>query len=71
VVGAVIPLVAILVPPTDLAVPITAIAVVLSLMVTGSVSAHLGRAPKLPAVALVVAGGLAAKAASTDGRHAG
>jgi Cu2+-exporting ATPase len=65
VVGAVVPLVAILVSPTDLAVPITAIAVVLSLMVTGSVSAHLGRAPKLPAVALVVAGGLAAKAAST------
>lgn len=60
VVGAVVPLAAILLSPRSLGVPVTAVAVVVALAVTGSVSAHLGRAPKLRAVLRTVGGGIAA-----------
>ena len=62
VVGAAIPLAAILLTPRSIAVGVTAAAVVIALTVTGSVSAHLGGAPKLPAVLRVVTGGLGAMA---------
>src|SRR5690606_40020963 len=55
-----VPLLAILLTPRSVAVPSTVGAVVLALMVTGSVSAHVGGASKRRAVARVVVGGLAA-----------
>lgn len=60
VLGALVPLIAILLTPRSAAVPITALAVVLALAATGSVSAHLGGAGKLRAVARTIGGGLAA-----------
>jgi VIT1/CCC1 family predicted Fe2+/Mn2+ transporter len=58
--GAVLPLVAILVPPTTARVPVTVVAVLLALMLTGAVSAGLGGAPKGRAVLRnVIGGGLA------------
>jgi vacuolar iron transporter family protein len=49
-VGALLPLLAILTPWHGLRVPITFVAVVVALAVTGSVSARMGGAPRLPAV---------------------
>jgi VIT1/CCC1 family predicted Fe2+/Mn2+ transporter len=60
--GAVIPLAVILLVPRAIAVPVTAAATVAALTITGSVSAHLGGAPKLRAVLRIVTGGLAAMA---------
>lgn len=62
VVGAVIPLAAILLTPRSIAVGVTAVAVVIALTITGSLSAHLGGAPKGRAVLRVVIGGLGAMA---------
>jgi len=59
-VGGLIPLAAILLTPRDIAVPVTAVAVTVALAVTGSVSAHFGRAPKLRAMARTVGGGILA-----------
>lgn len=59
-VGALLPLFAILLPPANLRIPVTAVAVLLALAVTGVVSAGLGGAPKGRAVMRnVVGGGLA------------
>jgi len=58
--GGVIPLAAILLSARDIAVSVTAVAVVIALGVTGSVSAHFGRAPKLRAVLRTVGGGILA-----------
>ncbi len=58
--GAIIPLVAILSTPTAIAVPLTVIAVTAALAVTGSVSARLGGAPRIPATLRNIAGGLLA-----------
>jgi VIT1/CCC1 family predicted Fe2+/Mn2+ transporter len=58
--GAVLPLLAITLPPASWRVPVTFIAVLLALAATGSVSAHLGRAPKTRAIARVVLGGAVA-----------
>ena len=44
--GAIIPLGAIVLSPAAIAVPLTVIAVTISLAITGSVSAHLGGAPE-------------------------
>ena len=55
--GAVLPLAAIVLPPASLRVPVTMVAVLLALALTGSVSARLGGAPRGPAVARVVGGG--------------
>ncbi|MDD4865854.1 MAG: VIT family protein [Mycobacterium sp.] len=59
-VGAMLPLVAILAPPTAWRIPVTVVAVLLALVLTGAVSAGLGGAPKSRAVSRnVVGGGLA------------
>ncbi|STZ72919.1 integral membrane protein [Mycolicibacterium fortuitum] len=59
-IGALLPLIAILIPPTTWRIPVTVVAVLLALMLTGAVSAGLGGAPKGRAVLRnVVGGGLA------------
>ena len=59
-VGALLPLIAILVAPIALRIPITVAAVLLALVITGAVSAGLGGAPKYRAVLRnFVGGGLA------------
>jgi VIT1/CCC1 family predicted Fe2+/Mn2+ transporter len=59
-VGALLPLLAILLSSTSLRVPITVLTSVLALALTGSVSARLGQAPRLPAIARNIAGGIIA-----------
>ncbi|MGA5820946.1 VIT1/CCC1 transporter family protein [Kitasatospora sp. NPDC094028] len=61
-VGAVLPLLAIVLPPVGLRIPVTAVAVLAALAVCGWVSARLGSAPVRPAVARNVAGGALAMA---------
>jgi vacuolar iron transporter family protein len=56
-VGAMLPLVAILLPPTHLRIPVTVAAVLLALVVTGATSAVIGGAPVRRAVARNVLGG--------------
>jgi vacuolar iron transporter family protein len=59
-VGALLPLIAILVAPVALRIPVTVVAVLLALVITGSVSARLGGAPKRrAALRNFVGGGLA------------
>jgi vacuolar iron transporter family protein len=59
-IGALLPLIAILAAPVALRIPITVAAVLLALLVTGAVSAGLGRAPKhRAALRNFVGGGLA------------
>ncbi|GAA2733930.1 VIT family protein [Pedococcus aerophilus] len=60
--GALLPLVAILLPPQGARVTVTALAVVAALAGTGAVSARLGGAPRRPAVLRNVAGGVLAMA---------
>ncbi|MDT0182561.1 VIT family protein [Microbacterium sp. ARD31] len=60
--GALLPLLAILLPPPGLRVPITFVAVVVALAVTGTVSARLGDAPVGRAVMRLVVGGALALA---------
>jgi len=55
--GAVVPLIAILLPPTALRVPVAFFAVLMALAMTGTVSAVLGGAQKRRAVLRVVLGG--------------
>jgi vacuolar iron transporter family protein len=55
--GGIIPFLAILVSPTELRVPITFTAVIVALIITGTVSAKIGDAPVLRAVIRVVTGG--------------
>ena len=59
-IGALVPLTAVLLAPLAMAVPVTVAAVVVALIVTGSVSAHLGGAPRWPAVVRNVTGGVLA-----------
>lgn len=56
-VGAVLPLVAILLPPASLRIPVAFVAVLVGLLVTGLLSAHLGGSPKRAAVVRLLAGG--------------
>lgn len=59
-VGALLPLIAILAPPTAWRIPVTVVAVLVALVITGAVSAGLGGAQKGRAVVRnVVGGGLA------------
>ncbi|ORA56765.1 hypothetical protein BST22_02320 [Mycolicibacterium chubuense] len=59
-VGAVLPIVAIILPPTAWRIPVTVVAVLAALVLTGAVSAQLGGAPKQRAVMRnVIGGGLA------------
>lgn len=55
--GALLPFIAILAPPTTLRIPVTVVAVLLALVITGAVSAGLGGAPKGRAVVRNVVGG--------------
>jgi len=58
--GAMIPIVAILLSPPSLYVPMTFVAVVVALIITGSLSAHAGGASKVKATIRVVLGGVLA-----------
>lgn len=58
--GALIPLLTILLSPRDLAVTLTAGAVLLALAATGCISAQIGKARHLPAMVRTVGGGLLA-----------
>lgn len=62
--GAALPLVAILVPPPSVRIPVCVLAVLLALAGTGWASAHLGRAPVGRAVGRLVGGGALALAAT-------
>nr|CEL18291.1 hypothetical protein [Kibdelosporangium sp. MJ126-NF4] len=63
-VGSLLPLLAFLVPTGDFRVSLTVLVAVLALALTGSGSARLGGAPRLPAIARNVAGGIVAMAAT-------
>lgn len=60
VLGAALPLLAILLPPPELRVPITFVAVLIALVLTGSISAHIGGSNKVRATLRLVIGGMAA-----------
>jgi VIT1/CCC1 family predicted Fe2+/Mn2+ transporter len=60
--GALLPLVAILLPPVGARVLVTALAVVAALALTGWGSARLGQAPPRPAIVRNVFGGILAMA---------
>lgn len=62
--GALLPLLAILLPPPEWRVPVTFVAVLVALAATGTVAAHLGRAPRLRAALRLVIGGALALAAT-------
>ena len=58
--GALLPLLAILLPPPEWRVPVTFVAVLVALAITGTVSAHLGGSGKSrAAIRLVIGGALA------------
>lgn len=61
-VGAAIPLIAITIPPPNMRIAVTFIAVLIALVLTGSLSAHAGDANKMRAVFRVVIGGALAMA---------
>ncbi|NUP26374.1 MAG: VIT family protein [Nocardia sp.] len=61
-VGALLPLLAILLPPTPARIPVTMVAVLLALALTGSISAGLGGSSRPRAMARVVIGGALAMA---------
>lgn len=60
--GAIIPLIAIILPPPDMRIAVTFVAVLIALVLTGSLSAHAGDANKTRAVFRVVIGGALAMA---------
>jgi vacuolar iron transporter family protein len=60
--GAIIPMLAVLLPPAPVRVPFAFVAVVFALTLTGTVSARIGNAPVLRAVVRVVSGGALAMA---------
>ena len=62
--GALLPLVTILLLPPALKIPVTFVAVVVALAITGTVSAHLGGSGKLRATVRLVVGGALALAAT-------
>lgn len=59
-IGASIPLFAVILPPASIRIACAFISVVAALIITGSVSARIGGAPVIPAVMRVVLGGVAA-----------
>jgi vacuolar iron transporter family protein len=61
-VGALLPLLAILLPPESARIPVTMVAVLLALALTGSISAGLGGSSRPRAMARVVIGGALAMA---------
>lgn len=60
--GAVIPMIAVLLPPASVRIPFAFVAVILALIITGTVSAKIGGANVLRAVLRVVSGGALAMA---------
>ncbi|HEY8295193.1 MAG TPA: VIT1/CCC1 transporter family protein, partial [Micrococcaceae bacterium] len=63
-IGAVLPLLAVLLPPEHLRVPVTFVAVLVALGLTGWLGAYIGGSPRLRAAVRVVAGGAVALAAT-------
>ncbi len=63
-IGALLPLIAILLPPDGWRVPVTFVAVLVALAITGAVGAQIGGSAKLQATLRVVIGGAAALAAT-------
>lgn len=61
-IGAIIPLIAIIIPPPSIRIPAAFAAVVLALVVTGFISAKIGNAKSLKAIVRVVIGGALAMA---------
>lgn len=59
-VGGLVPLLAVLLAPGSLGIPFAAAAVVVALGITGTISANLSRAPRIPAVIRTVLGGVLA-----------
>lgn len=59
-IGAILPLLAIVLPPLDWRLPVTVVAVTIALALTGTISARLGRAPARPAALRTVGVGLLA-----------
>ena len=60
--GAIIPIIMIILPPAPLRIPITFLGVLIALIITGTISAHVGGASKKRATARVVIGGMLAMA---------
>lgn len=63
-IGAVLPMLAILLPPSSARVPVTFAAVLLALVITGAVSARIGGSPWLRPTLRIVTGGALALAAT-------
>lgn len=61
-IGALIPLAAIVLPPSDIRIPVAFVAVILALLITGFLSAQIGGANKTVGIVRVVAGGIVAMA---------
>lgn len=61
-IGALLPFIAILMPPAAWRIPVTVVAVCLALMLTGWISATVGQASRTRAIVRVTTGGLAAMA---------
>ena len=59
-IGAIIPIIAIIMPPTEVRIPITIISVVFALALTGTISAKIGGASINRAIFRVVLGGILA-----------
>ena len=59
-VGAILPLLAVLLPPPEWRLPATVLAVAIALVITGWLSAYLGGSPKSRAISRVLIGGLLA-----------
>ncbi|SIT78736.1 VIT family protein [Microbacterium sp. RU33B] len=63
-IGAILPMLAILLPPADWRIPVTFVAVLVALALTGALSAHIGGSSRLRATVRVVVGGALALAAT-------
>lgn len=63
-IGAVLPLAAILLPPESVRTPVTFVAVIVALAITGAISARIGQNPVLRPTLRVVIGGVIALAAT-------
>ncbi|MDO8265811.1 MAG: VIT family protein [Candidatus Saccharibacteria bacterium] len=61
-IGAIVPLLSVLLPPAAVRIPFVFTAVILALVITGTLSAKIGKAPVLRAVVRVVLGGVMAMA---------
>ena len=62
--GAILPLIAILLPPETWRIPVAFVAVLIGLMLTGALSAYLGKSRVKTAVVRLVVGGALAMAAT-------